>query len=710
MPQTSGFGRVQPFALPCLVLLGPALHGMGANMGQDVTQHSAAPFKITARGQWRLFPRKSRDLGLTQWQETLLRQRHIKAASKIAPDAPPTPQATRRKLADVLFQRGLIDFDALAHALALEKISDLTLGEIVILRGLVDEATMHRIEAELTGAAVVNLDEMPKPAPSALEMMDGRDALRLGALPLSWQGGTLMMAISRLSQVPRVRHALAGRAKPVFLLAPEAQIETRLIQSYGTTLAHRAAGMAPADVSCRNLQSRKLISVGGGLAVLFLSLFLIRPAGVMMVLFALAVGVFLLNTSLRLAVLIASMIEGRAKRLDGAATALSGTANDPIPLLHRPVVSILVPLFEEAEIANSLLKRLDLLDYPRECLEILLIVEEVDLITRNALARADLARHMRVVVVPDCKPRTKPRALNYALNFARGSIIGIYDAEDHPEADQIWRVVRRFATAPEDVACLQGRLDYYNAKHNWLARCFTIEYATWFRVMLRGVQALRLFVPLGGTTVFLRRHALERVGGWDAHNVTEDADLGLRLVRYGLRTELLDTTTYEEANCALWPWLRQRARWLKGYAVTYATAMRAPWRLLREVGAWRFLGLQVQLLCTILGFLLAPLLWSFMVIPFGLDHPLEQLVNRDLGLIAGLGFLLVMLLHWATMIIACEAAHLRPHRRYIPLMEIYLPFATIAAWMAVADLIMRPFYWAKTKHGHFGGAAVPSRT
>lgn len=655
-----------------------------------------------------MVPGNRRAPKLTQWQETLLRQRHIKAASKLPSEPEIPPQTTRRKLADVLFQRGLIEFDALAHALALEKISDLTLGEILILRGLIDEATLHRIEAELTGAAVVNLDEMAKPDPSALEMLDGRDALRLGALPHSWQGGTLMIAISRLSQVPRVRHALAGRAaRPVFLLAPEAQIEARLIQSYGASLAHRAAGMAPADVSCRNLQSRKLIWVVGSLAVLSLSFLLIRPDIMMMAVFALAVGVFLLNTSLRLAVLIASMIEGRATRLDGAATALSGAADHPIPLLHRPVVSILVPLFEEAEIANSLLKRLDLLDYPRECLEILLIVEEVDQVTRTALARTDLPRHMRVVVVPDCKPRTKPRALNYALNFARGSIIGIYDAEDHPEADQIWRVVRRFATAPEDIACLQGRLDYYNATHNWLARCFTIEYATWFRVMLRGVQALRLFVPLGGTTVFLRRNALERVGGWDAHNVTEDADLGLRLVRYGLRTELLDTTTYEEANCALWPWLRQRARWLKGYAVTYATAMRAPWRLLCELGPWRFLGLQVQLLCTILGFLLAPLLWSFLVIPFGIDHPLEQLINRDLGLIAGLGFLLVMLLHWATMIIACEAAHLRPHRRYIPLMEIYLPFATIAAWMAVADLIARPFYWAKTKHGHFGGAIAP---
>lgn len=645
-----------------------------------------------------------KDQTLKHWQERFLRL--SRQNPNTGPKAPMSRVGNKRKLADLLLTRGLIPFETLAHALALEKISELSLSEILVLRGVMDEASLHALEAEMMRADVVDLAQMPRPVASALEHLSGRVALRIGALPLAWQGGALLVAISRLSQAARVRDALAGRVKPIFVLAPEAQIEAALTRSYGPCLAHQAAGMAPADVSCRNLKSREMIA----LAVLLITATLLLARLVwqiaMIAGFSLAIGVFVLNTGLRVAVLIASMMEGRAKRLDGADTALSGLAKTPVPLLHRPNVTLLVPLFEEGDIANSLLKRLAALDYPRECLEILLIVEEVDTVTRTALARTPLARHMRVVVVPDGSPRTKPRALNFALNFARGSIIGIYDAEDHPEPDQIWRVVRRFATAPDDLACLQGRLDYYNPTHNWVARCFTIEYATWFRVMLRGVQALRLFVPLGGTTVFLRRDALERVGGWDAHNVTEDADLGLRLSRFGLRTELLDTTTYEEANCAILPWLRQRARWQKGYLMTYATAMRAPVRLLRELGPWRFLGLQVQLLCTILGFLLAPLLWSFLVMPFGLEHPMEAVLNRNLELIAGLGFLLVMLLNWATMIIACEAPHLRKHRWFIPMMELYFPLATLAAWMAVANLLLRPFHWAKTKHGVFGGTVV----
>jgi cellulose synthase/poly-beta-1,6-N-acetylglucosamine synthase-like glycosyltransferase len=128
--------------------------------------------------------------------------------------------------------------------------------------------------------------------------------------------------------------------------------------------------------------------------------------------------------------------------------------------------------------------------------------------------------------------------------------------------------------------------------------------------------------PSGGTTLFLRRDALEEVGGWDAHNVTEDAELGLRLARAGYRAELVDTTTYEEATAAVGPWIRQRSRWLKGYIITWATAMRGPLALWRDLGTWRFMGLQAQMLTAVLGFFLAPLLWSLVVVPFGVPHPL----------------------------------------------------------------------------------------
>ena len=151
-----------------------------------------------------------------------------------------------------------------------------------------------------------------------------------------------------------------------------------------------------------------------------------------------------------------------------------------------------------------------------------------------------------------------------------------------------------------------------------------MEYAAWFRIILPGMQRLGLALPLGGTTLFFRRAVLEELGAWDAHNVTEDADLGIRLARHGYRTELLETVTEEEANCRALPWVKQRSRWLKGYMMTYAVHMRQPGLLWRQLGPRQFAGFQVLFLCTLSQFLLAPVLWSFWLLPLGLPHPLAS--------------------------------------------------------------------------------------
>ena len=260
-------------------------------------------------------------------------------------------------------------------------------------------------------------------------------------------------------------------------------------------------------------------------------------------------------------------------------------------------------------------------DYPADLLDVILVVEADDQITRDALARSELPLWMRVITVPNGSVKTKPRALNHALDYARGAIVGIYDAEDAPDPDQLQKVVAQFQRSGPEVACLQGVLDYYNPHTNWLSRCFTIEYAGWFRLILPGIARMGLVVPLGGTTLFFRRSVLEELGAWDAHNVTEDADLGLRLARHGYRTDLVATTTHEEANCRTVPWIKQRSRWIKGYMMTWAVHMRRPGLLWRQLGPWRFVGVQVLFLGTIAQFLLAPVLWSLALVPLGVAHP-----------------------------------------------------------------------------------------
>ncbi|HEX9857877.1 MAG TPA: glycosyltransferase, partial [Paracoccaceae bacterium] len=474
----------------------------------------------------------------------------------------------------------------------------------------------------------------------------------------------------------------------IMALVPVRGIEAAILAARGAALDHAAQTRVAASESCRNWNLRGLPLWGGLVLVALVATLGLAPLALAFAFTIWAVGTLFLATVLKIAAALAAL-----RRAPPEA---------PAPIIARlPVVSVMVPLYRESDIAPRLIRRLGKLDYPQELLDILLVVEEDDTVTRAALLAADLPPWMRVVVVPDGRLKTKPRALNYALDACRGVIIGIYDAEDAPDPDQIRRVVDRFHRRGPDVACLQGVLDFYNPQTNWLSRCFTMEYATWFRIILPGLERLGFAIPLGGTTLFFRRAALEELGGWDAHNVTEDADLGMRLARHGYRTELIDTTTREEANCRTLPWIRQRSRWLKGYMMTYAVHMRDPALLWRQLGAWKFFGFQVFFLTTLSQFLLAPVLWTFWLVPLGLPHP----VSDALPPVLQLGLTGIFLFTEAVLLVVTFVAlRLTPNRInpiWAPTLHFYFPLGALASYKAAWELITRPFYWDKTSHGHF---------
>lgn len=365
-----------------------------------------------------------------------------------------------------------------------------------------------------------------------------------------------------------------------------------------------------------------------------------------------------------------------------------------------PKVSVLVPLLNEKEIAGKLVQRLTRLTYPKSLLEVVLVLEQHDTVTRDTIARTELPSWISVIEVPSAnRLTTKPRALNYALDFCRGSIIGVWDAEDAPEPDQIEKVVTRFQDAPENVACLQGVLDYYNPKTNWISRCFTIEYATWWRMILPGVAQLGLVIPLGGTTLFFRRNILEKLCGWDAHNVTEDADLGIRLARHGYVTELIPTVTFEEANCRAWPWVKQRSRWLKGFAITWLVHMRAPRALLRDLGFIRFMGVQTLLLATFAQFAFAPLLWSFWITLAGFEHPVALTLGAPVALGMAWFFFCSEIINLGISMVAVSRREHRHLMAYVLTLPLYFPMAAISAYKAMKEIVVEPFYWDKTEHG-----------
>ncbi|WP_417733387.1 glycosyltransferase [Roseovarius sp.] len=593
-------------------------------------------------------------------------------------------------LSQALVRSGKITGSDAALAELVSRHCDASMDRILEAEGLVCEDDLLRAHARRLSTQCLSVQDLSlaKPVETGL---DPRLLLKHGAVVLDGPKGKPVIASGSLERLEELRHRLPAPLRQArTVVAPRRAVQDRVAQEYRDQLCAMAQTRAPEGESCRTWGVSFGRRLGFALAMIALvaALALAFPVAVFGVFALWACFTLLVSAVMKTAAFVAHRTED-SNHQDVARP----------PKAPLPKVSILVPLFHETEIAHALIARLSRLTYPKCLLDVILVLEEEDELTRQTLAEIDLPPWVRPVIVPDGKPRTKPRAMNYALDFCEGDIIGIFDAEDAPDPDQITRVARRFQQTPADVACLQGILDYYNPRQNWLARCFTIEYATWFRIMLPGMARLGLSIPLGGTTLYFRRSILEDLGGWDAHNVTEDADLGFRLARHGYRTEMINTVTEEEANCRPWPWIKQRSRWLKGYMTTYLVHMRVPRRLYDQLGPWKFWGFQAHFISALSQFLLAPFLWSFWLVLLGLPHPLDPILSRVSLAAIGSLFLMVEALNITLHMIAVSGRKHRHLMAWAPSMHFYAPLGAIAAYKALYELVLKPFFWDKTIHG-----------
>lgn len=388
----------------------------------------------------------------------------------------------------------------------------------------------------------------------------------------------------------------------------------------------------------------------------------------------------------------------------GRAPARGGLSLDIEARLLRdeelPSYTILVPMFREPEVLPILANALCQLDYPLGKLDIKIVLEEGDHETIDATKALGLEGVFEIIRVPPSMPQTKPKACNYALRFAQGELLVIYDAEDKPEPDQLRKVVAAFRRSPPNTACIQCRLNYYNAGENWLTRMFTLDYALWFDLMLPGLERLGVPIPLGGTSNHFKIEVLRELHAWDPFNVTEDADLGIRMTQKGYRVGVIDSTTFEEANCATGNWIRQRSRWIKGYMQTFLVHTRRPLRFLRQQGPLAALGFMFFIGGTMLSGLLNPLFWGIFLVwlitqtaGFAIAFPPLLLCLALFNLLMGNGLFIYL-------------AMIAPFRRgwleltpYGLTVFWYWVLTSVAAFKGLWQLIVNPFYWEKTQHG-----------
>jgi glycosyltransferase XagB len=208
-------------------------------------------------------------------------------------------------------------------------------------------------------------------------------------------------------------------------------------------------------------------------------------------------------------------------------------------------------------------------------------------------------------------------------------------------------------------------------------------------------------VPLGGTSNHFPRPVLEQLGGWDPYNVTEDADVGLRIARAGLAVAMVRSTTWEEAPLHFKPWLYQRTRWMKGWMQTWLVHMRHPLRFWRELGTWRFLGAQALMGGMVLSSLVHPLFYVMLALELATGDPFDSApepLERTLWWLAAFnmiaGYISAMMLA-AVTVVRRKRAWLLPH---VALMPVYWLLISFASYRAIWQLLRAPFLWEKTEH------------
>jgi len=616
--------------------------------------------------------------------------------------APRDSRSTVEKpLGQLLLASGDINKDALDHGLAEHYKQGIPLGEALVLTGMARQDQVWNALAQQWGIGVTKLEHHWVDPALANDLSAG-EAISHRVLPLRRTKDAVVVAMAD----PRdhrallyVESTLKLRVIPRLALPDEIRTAQRRVYRHqlvqeSSALLHSKAPEYSAHITFTAPQKYALFLIGVlalvGL-ILMGSNFFILLMGLIIILYA---G----------AVMFRTYVTVRGSKYEDL---MRVNQRELDALTDLPVYTILCPLYREAGVLPQLVKACTELDYPASKLDIKLLLEEDDVETLEIVEATSLPPSFQVLVVPAEGPRTKPKACNYGLQFARGDYTVIYDAEDIPDPDQLKKAIAVFRRSGVEIGCVQAKLNYYNPKQNVLTRWFSLEYTSWFDFFLPGLVDVGLPVPLGGSSNHFPTKLLRDIGAWDPNNVTEDADLGMRLHRAGYQTALMDSTTLEEANSDFVNWMRQRSRWGKGYFISWIVLMRHPVVLFKDLG-WRGWVSSALTLGGTFGIALLNLLvWMLTILWVLAQFEVIGYLFPPTIYYVGMVELLFGNFFFLYMGIWCAA-----HRKdwYLTHAALFAPFywlmASVAMIKAGTQTISKPTFWEKTVHGLFETGAV----
>jgi len=598
----------------------------------------------------------------------------------------PRPEASGGALpAEIAFLAGRGPPHALLrYVAALAGRQGVCADETLIAEGLMGEEDYYRALADRLGAPFAARGAaLDRHWPGLVD----EDFARL---PKSARGPLWLAAPAGAAVARLIGAARAARGRPQFLITTRTALRAARRRQALPALAQAArysAERVDPDLCARRAMTRPaLVRTAFGAALCAAALF----APLAPISSAAGLGVaalFLCAVFVRLFAFAASFEKSEPR----------AAIEDP----RLPAYTILIALYRESAVVPQLIDALNLLDYPRAKLDIKFILEADDAETAAALRRHPPYAPHEILVAPPGKPQTKPRALNLALPLARGALLCVFDAEDLPQSRQLRDAAALFARLPASVACLQASLVIDNGPQNLLTQLYALDYAALFDVFNKGLAAMGLPLFLGGTSNHFRVAALRAVGGWDAFNVTEDADLGLRLARAGYCVDTFASDTLEEAPARLSALFRQRIRWMKGWQQTALAHLRKPQRLFADLGPRRAVAALALFAANVAAPLLGPpltvrLMWNAVRGDLLSPHSLGDVFFSTLWCFLALSGVAALLL---PMLAGMARRRLFAFWPALMLLPVWLLFLSLAALFAAGELWPRPFYWDKTEHG-----------
>lgn len=373
---------------------------------------------------------------------------------------------------------------------------------------------------------------------------------------------------------------------------------------------------------------------------------------------------------------------------------------DALSYDELPVVSVFIPLYHENEIIPQIFRYITDFDYPQDKLDIIFILESTDTETAKAFIDMHPPAHFKALLSPDVEPKTKPKAMNVAFKEARGDVLVIFDAEVLPERDQIKRAVATFKRFPE-AKYLHTRMDVYNAEENWITKLYTAEFCYFYHYLMPGLIESKYPVPISGHSTYFRKEVIEKVGAWDAYNVAEDCDIGIRIYRKGFGSgAMLDSHTWEQSTTTIPTWVRQRTRWIQGFIQTSMVQLRYPLLLKRELGSWKnFLVFLFLVPGNVVLNMLNMFQWVMFIIWNTTHAPFLQVAYS--GIVLYLATTCFLVGNFLFTFFSMYGLYERKHFRIVPwatLSFAYWIMLGIATFRAALHLFLHPHKWDHTKH------------